>query len=133
MYCSATSRVVPPPLHRNNEQVTALGKCPTVYHTILNYGNSMSIGFIMGLSNRRHALALQFPHPRWLNKHGNCESNSPFITLPLVVLAVLTLVQTPCPSFVMPRPSLTYAKNGELNIVSLLNFFCGKAAATKCF
>ena len=51
------------------------------YHTILNYDNSRSIAFNMGLSNTWHALALQFPHPRWPNKHGNLESNSSFTTL----------------------------------------------------
>ena len=40
-------------------------------------------------SNTRHTLALQFPHPKWtFNTNGNRESNSHFITLPLVVLAV---------------------------------------------
>ena len=39
--------------------------------------------------NTRHALTLQFSHPKWTNKNGNHESNSAFITLPLVALAVM--------------------------------------------
>ena len=39
--------------------------------------------------NTRHALALQFPHSKWTNKNGNRESNSPFTTFPLLVLAVV--------------------------------------------
>ena len=40
-------------------------------------------------NTQQHALALQFPHHKWTNKSGNREGNSPFITLPLVVLAVM--------------------------------------------
>ena len=39
--------------------------------------------------NTRHALALQFLHPRLTNKNGNRKSNSAFITLPLVAPAVV--------------------------------------------
>ena len=57
-------------------------------------------------SNTRHALTLRFPHPRWPNKHGrNRKSKSPFIALPFVVLAVLTLVPTNlCSSLVVSYP-----------------------------
>ena len=58
-------------------------------------------------SNTPHALALQLLHPKWMNKNGNRKSNSPFITLPLVVLAAVqsSYMQQSCRAY-----------NGELKI-----------------
>ena len=124
---SATSRVVLPLLHRNNEQIldTALSK--KTYYQGSIYNNSISITFIMGLSITQHALALQFLHPKWSNKHANHEGNSPFITLPL---AVLTSVQlhahhSSCRSHTqkMTNQKLFHCKKicGEALIINIFN------------
>ena len=36
-----------------------------------------------------HLIALQFPHPKWTNKNRNRKDNSRFITLSLVVMAIV--------------------------------------------
>ena len=66
---------------RNNEQIldTALSEeSYYTYHSILKYNNDILITFVTGLSNTRHALALQFPHPRWTNQHGSGSSDLGF-------------------------------------------------------
>ena len=59
---------------------------------LLSMCNSSSIldtAWIKILLPTVHALALQFPHPKWTNKNRTRQSNAPFIALPLVVLAVV--------------------------------------------
>ena len=55
------------------------------------------------------------PASQWSSKNGKRKSTSPFITLPLVVLAVVQSISRVAP----------YAKNGELKIISLLKIFVG--------
>ena len=83
------------------------------------------MAFIIRDSNTRHALALQFPRPKWTNKNRTreCENNSPFITLPLVVLAVVNL------AVVLGHTQTMYSRK----LFPCLQFFGGKHQAQNIF
>ena len=96
--------------------ITALDNCltttPSLTTTIVYQSCSLWD------SDTGDALALQFLHPKWVNKTCNCKSNSPFINFPIVVLVVVL------------RP---YTNNGDLKIISLLRNFMGKHKPWKLF
>ena len=54
-------------------------------------------------------------HPKWTNKNGNHKSNSRFITLPFVALAVVQSSSRAAP----------ICKQRQVDIISLLKNFCG--------
>ena len=62
-------------------------------------------------SNTRHT---------WMNKNGNCESSSPFITLPLV-----DRFWQSC-SLASSHATPIHANNGKLKNISLLKIYVGK-------